>query len=91
MGTSENATPKTKRMITVGPYIDRAGLDCLGPPESIIRVKDWAEALELLRRRIVLGRGWLLSLMLPSSISQSLQAHSGIDYQFFLPACSILQ
>ena len=36
-------------MITVGPYIDRVGLDCLGPPESIIRVNDWAEALELLK------------------------------------------
>lgn len=49
-GPRKTLPPRTKRMITVGSYIDRAGLDYLGPPESIIRVKDWAEALELLKK-----------------------------------------
>jgi nickel-dependent lactate racemase len=49
-GPRTTLPPRTKKMITVGPFIDRAGLSCLGPPESIIRVKDWAEALVLLKK-----------------------------------------
>jgi len=49
-GPRTTLPPRTKRMITFAPYVDRAGLDWLGPPESIIRVKSWSEALELLKK-----------------------------------------
>jgi len=49
-GPRTTLPPRTKRMITVGPYLGRAGLDCLGPPASIIRARDWAEALAELKK-----------------------------------------
>ena len=49
-GPRTTLPPRTKRMITLAPYVDRAGLDWLGPPESIIRVNNWSEVLELLKK-----------------------------------------
>jgi hypothetical protein len=37
-------------MITVGPNIDPASLDWLGPVDQVIRVKRWTAALEILKR-----------------------------------------
>jgi nickel-dependent lactate racemase len=42
--------PRVKRMITVGPNIDPASLDWLGPVDQVIRVKRWTAALEILKR-----------------------------------------
>lgn len=41
--------PRTKRMIVLGPYVDRAGLDWIGPPELITLVSSWAEILDMLK------------------------------------------
>lgn len=49
-GPRTTLPPRTKRMITFAPYIDRAGLDWLGPPESVIRVKRWSEAIAILKK-----------------------------------------
>ncbi|MFC1534449.1 lactate racemase domain-containing protein [Thermodesulfobacteriota bacterium] len=40
---------RVKRMITVGPSMDIAALDMIGPVDAITRVKRWSEALRLLR------------------------------------------
>jgi nickel-dependent lactate racemase len=47
-GLRKTLPPRVKRMITVGPGIDRAGLDWIGPADAVIRVKRWPEALKLL-------------------------------------------
>jgi len=49
-GPKKTLPPRAKRMITFAPYVDRAGLDWLGPPEAIIRVKSWEEALAILKK-----------------------------------------
>lgn len=41
--------PRVRRMITVGPNIDRAALDWIGPADAVIRVKRWSEALRFLK------------------------------------------
>lgn len=41
--------PRVKRMIVLATYVDRAGLDWLGPPDSIIRCDSWDEVVEVLK------------------------------------------
>jgi lactate racemase len=48
-GPRKTLPPRVKRMITVGPNIDPASLDWLGPIEQVIRVKRWRAALEILK------------------------------------------
>lgn len=40
---------RTKRMIVLGPYIDKAGLDWIGPPELITIANNWTEILDMLK------------------------------------------
>ena len=49
MGTPEEAPRRTKRMIVLGPYMDRVGLDLLGPPEMITVADSWSEILDMLK------------------------------------------
>lgn len=48
-------TPRTrlprraKRMIVLGPYVDRAGLDWLGPLELVTLANSWSEILDMLK------------------------------------------
>ncbi|MCJ7593536.1 MAG: lactate racemase domain-containing protein [Desulfobacterales bacterium] len=48
-GPRKTLPPRVKRMIAVGSGIDRAGLDWIGPADAVIRVKEWAEALKILK------------------------------------------
>ena len=47
-GPRKSLPPRVRRMITVGPNIDPAALDWIGPVDEIIRVKRWSKALEIL-------------------------------------------
>ena len=40
---------RAKRMIVLGPYVDRAGLDWLGPPELVTLANSWSEILDVLK------------------------------------------
>jgi nickel-dependent lactate racemase len=40
---------RTKRMIVLGTYMDRAGLDWVGPPELITLADSWSEILDMLK------------------------------------------
>jgi nickel-dependent lactate racemase len=40
----------TKRMIALGPYIDKAGLDWLGPADLVSMAYSWADALDMLKK-----------------------------------------
>ncbi|MFC1929447.1 lactate racemase domain-containing protein [Chloroflexota bacterium] len=48
-GPRKALPPRTKRMIALGPYIDRAGLDWLGPPELITIANNWSEIIDILK------------------------------------------
>jgi len=48
-GPRTTLPPGVKRMITVGPNIDPASLDWLGPAGQVIRVKQWPAALKILQ------------------------------------------
>ena len=50
-GPRETLPPRIKRMIVLSPYIDRAGIDWLGPLGSVIRVNGWSEALKELEKK----------------------------------------
>ena len=39
---------KVNRMIVLGPYMDRVGLDWIGPPESVMVVNNWTEIMNIL-------------------------------------------
>lgn len=39
---------KVNRMIVLGPYMDRVGLDWIGPPESVTVVNSWTEIMNIL-------------------------------------------
>lgn len=41
---------RVRRMIALGPYIDRAGLDWIGPLDKMIIVNSWAEILAMLKK-----------------------------------------
>jgi len=41
--------PRVNRLIIFSPYIDRAGVDWIAPPESVIWAKTWPEVLEELQ------------------------------------------
>lgn len=41
---------RTKRMIALGPYIDKAGLDWVGPLDKTIIANSWAEILDMLKK-----------------------------------------
>ena len=40
---------RTKRMIVLGSYVDRAGLDWIGPPDLITLADSWSEILDMLK------------------------------------------
>jgi len=42
--------PRVKRMFALGPYIDKAGLDWIGPIDQIIILNSWAEILDALKK-----------------------------------------
>jgi len=48
-GPRKNLPPRVRRMITVGPGMDPAGLDMIAPANAVTRVKRWPEALHLLK------------------------------------------
>ncbi len=48
-GPRKRLPRRTKRMIVLGPYVDRTGLDLLGPPEMITVVNSWSEILDMLK------------------------------------------
>ena len=37
-------------MIALGPYIDKAGLDWIGPPDLITIASSWSEILDMLKK-----------------------------------------
>lgn len=39
---------KVNRLIVLGPYMDRVGLDWIGPPESVTVVNNWIEIMNIL-------------------------------------------
>jgi len=41
--------PRVRRLIILSPYIDRAGVDWIGPPDSITWAKDWPQVVAELR------------------------------------------
>ena len=41
---------RVKRMIVLGPYMDRVGLDWLGPQDQIIIINSWTEIIDLLKK-----------------------------------------
>jgi hypothetical protein len=49
-GTMTNLPPRVKRMMALGPYIDKAGLDWVGPVDKILIINSWAEILGLLKK-----------------------------------------
>ena len=48
-GPHTTLPPRTKRMIVLGPYVDRAGLDWIGPPELITMANSSSEILDMLK------------------------------------------
>jgi hypothetical protein len=41
---------RVKRMIALGPYLDKAGLDWIGPIDKILIINSWAEILKILKK-----------------------------------------
>ena len=48
-GPRKNLPQRVERMIVLGPYIDRAGLDWIGPLEEVKVGSSWSEILTMLR------------------------------------------
>ena len=42
--------PRVKRMIALGPYIDKAGLDWIGPIDQILIINSWADIKDILTK-----------------------------------------
>jgi len=49
-GPHKKLPSKVKRMFALGPYIDKAGLDWIGPIDQIILLNSWAEILDALKK-----------------------------------------
>lgn len=49
-GPQTKLPPRVKRMFALGPYIDKAGLDWIGPIDQIILLNSWAEILDMLKK-----------------------------------------
>jgi len=49
-GPQTKLPPRVKRMIALGPYLDKAGLDWVGPMDKIIIINSWAEILAMLKK-----------------------------------------
>ena len=49
-GAQTKLPARVKRMFALGPYIDKAGLDWLGPIDQIILLNSWSEILEMLKK-----------------------------------------
>ena len=49
-GPIEKLPDRAKRMIALGPYIDKAGLDWIGPPDLITIASSWSEILDMLKK-----------------------------------------
>jgi hypothetical protein len=49
-GAQTKLPARVKRMFALGPYIDKAGLDWLGPIDQIILLNSWGEILEMLKK-----------------------------------------
>ncbi len=45
----EKLPSRTRRMIVLGTYVDRAGLDWVGPPDLITVADSWSEILDMLK------------------------------------------
>ena len=48
-GPRTKLPPRTKRMMVLGPYVDKAGLDWIGAPELITLANSWPEILDVLK------------------------------------------
>jgi nickel-dependent lactate racemase len=48
-GRHTKLPPKVKRMFALGPYLDKAGLDWVGPIDQIILLNSWSEILNMLK------------------------------------------
>ena len=48
-GRHTELPPRVKRMFALGPYIDKAGLDWIGPIDQITILNSWAEILDALK------------------------------------------
>ncbi len=73
-GPRETLPPRIKRMIVLAPYIDRAGVDWLGPPKSVTRANGWHEALKELEKSH--GKGTRVAVI-PDATIQYFPARSG--------------
>jgi len=49
-GAHKKLPPRVKRMYALGPYIDKAGLDWVGPIDQITILNSWAEILDALKK-----------------------------------------
>jgi nickel-dependent lactate racemase len=49
-GQRKSLPERVKRMIAMGPYMDRAGLDWMGPQDQIIIINSWQEIIDLLKK-----------------------------------------
>ncbi len=49
-GAHKKLPPKVKRMFALGPCLDKAGLDWIGPIDLIILLNSWAEILAALKK-----------------------------------------
>jgi nickel-dependent lactate racemase len=50
-GKRTRLLPRIRRLIVLGPYIDRAGIDWLGPAEHTIMAKDWTQVIDLIVKK----------------------------------------
>jgi nickel-dependent lactate racemase len=50
-GKRTRLLPRIRRLIVLGPYIDRAGIDWLGPVEHTIMAKDWTQVIDLIVKK----------------------------------------
>ncbi len=48
-GAQKKLPPRVKRMFALGPYIDKVGLDWIGPIDQITILNSWAEILNALK------------------------------------------
>lgn len=49
-GAQTELPPRVKRMFALGPYLDKAGLDWVGPIDKIIILNSWGEILAMLKK-----------------------------------------
>ncbi len=74
-GPRKNLPERVKRMIALGPYMDRAGLDWMGPQDKITIINGWPEIVDLLQKSH--GSGTRVSVIPDATIQYFPQLERG--------------